>query len=592
MSISAKRFASLILLFALSNIEVHAANGSEKETKTQESIKLNAKQHQLMLVGGGLKTCSSLSQKNCLTARFDEQDKQQNLYQFSPNRLTALYAAPPFLQQSENYRQDFSRVIQHIYSRQQDKLLTRTQLRDAFDRTQFQHINGAIFYDEIPAILFDAMLDYLEVAQTDSHGQRKKERVDLANNSNQSALSIYQHFVAMAQSRSPSATHGKAKIAVITASSRDPFESADFYTSVFTQAGADVLWLPLDQSYQQARALEALGLPGCKQLSTVRAHNGSYNREAIYPERTQQQQHFCQHPELMLEQLSQVQGVFFNGGDQSRTLAALTLPNGADSPELTVIKQRLAANLMVVGGTSAGTAVQSGSVFSGRPVPMISSGTSETAFKRGAFAAAPPPESCASHSPCINGLMGGDLTYRALGGTGLFQLGILDTHFSERDREARLTLLAAQTSSRFGFGVDETTALLVGWQNNDLAMQVIGQGGVFIVDLAHSIYKLQGSKRQVVGMSHYLTHGDKVGYNDKTQSLDFTLAQPQPFEANEDGVWRNTVRQACGATEPLRWQQGDIAIVLMPSEDTHFNHAQQQSNLTCSYHSLPFGMEN
>jgi predicted alpha/beta hydrolase family esterase len=41
------------------------------------------------------------------------------------------------------------------------------------------------------------------------------------------------------QQRQPQAK--RPLIAVVTASARDPFESIDFYTQVFEQAGADVI---------------------------------------------------------------------------------------------------------------------------------------------------------------------------------------------------------------------------------------------------------------------------------------------------------------------------------------------------------------
>ncbi|GAB3023629.1 cyanophycinase [Bowmanella dokdonensis] len=593
------KFASLITLLAMISLPISASKRSDIDAIIQENARVEIKDYQLMLVGGGLNTCSSLSQGACLSNDYSEQDKQQNLYQFSPQRLGALKNSRPFLQQSENYQQDLAKVLQHIYARLEDKQLTRDELRTAFDRTQLSRINGALFYDEIPGPLFDAMLDHLEVPQLDEQGKRKRERVALDNNSNRYARFLYRQFVLMAKSRLPGDSQAKPIIAVITASSRDPFESADFYQSVFEQAGAEVIWLPLDKSYQDARELEAQGLPGCARLSEIRAANGSFNREALYTQRAELQQQYCQQPDRMAEQLGRVQGVFFNGGDQSRTLAALTQSDGSDSPELALIKQRFAAHQLVVGGTSAGTAVQSGGLFAQRPVPMISSGTSEMAFRRGAFAAAPPPESCANQQVCANGLMGADLTYKALGGSGLFSLGILDTHFSERDREARLALLASATETRFAFGVDEATALLMGKTDGQTKLAVLGQGGVFMLDMQRGIYKIQDQKRQVVGMSHYLNHGDTAGFDSQSQTLHFDLnpSVPEPTakqisDVDHPGQWRRQLLQNCSGKTPVRWQQDGIAQVVMPTEDTRFVPRLVADRPQCSYINLAFGLEN
>ena len=40
-------------------------------------------------------------------------------------------------------------------------------------------------------------------------------------------------------------------------------------------------------------------------------------------------------------------------------------------------------------------------------------------------------------------------------GFGFFNYGIIDTHFSQRGRQGRITSLALETGVRFAFGVDE-----------------------------------------------------------------------------------------------------------------------------------------
>ncbi|WP_088328983.1 cyanophycinase [Lacimicrobium sp. SS2-24] len=586
-------FAVSILSLSTSfvaNAVDNAGNSSEKHEKTSDN-------YNLILVGGGLSTCSSYSQSNCHGEPFSASTKQQSFYQINENTLRALLKSPPFLQQPEAYRHDFERVIKNIYAKQKNKVLSSEALGDAFARINFTHLNGSVFYQELPDALYYAMLDFFEMPQTDDKGNRKKEVTSLEHNLNPHSTAIYRRFVDMARSRL-NAPAQKPKVAVITASSRDPFEVADFYTSVFEDAGAEVIWLPLDKTYQQARALENKGLDGCSRLNAIRADNGSFNREAIYPLRTALQQQYCQQPQQLLQQLSTVQGIFFNGGDQSLTLASLLTPEGKDSIELKRIKQRLQAGELVVGGTSAGTAVQSGGVFEQRPVPMISNGDSATAFARGPFATPPPSIRCSADNPCQHGLQGGDLTYRARGGSGLFTLGIMDTHFSERNREARLALLSTYTGTRFGFGVDEATALMVNTNSEPVQMEVIGQGGVFISDSKSGIYKLQDGKRQLVASSHFLNHGDKLTYAKETGELTFELAGKAANEVQKvepplkEGVWRRLLSHNCGTREPLNWTLDKVAYVTMPTEDTRFAIGAVAGEPRCSYTHLAFGAEN
>lgn len=590
MSAPLTAFTLFLSSFSWANVGENADIFGENSGITKDS-------YSLMLVGGGLSTCSSYSQKNCLNNNFSEQNKQQALYQITENALQSLLNSTPFSQQPEEYRADFSRVIKNIYAKQQNKSLTSSDLRNAFARVNYSNLNGSLFYQEIPDKLYYAMLDLFEVRQLDDTGNRKAEVIDLAQNKNPHSTAVYQRFVEMARARLDNQDR-KPRVAVITASSRDPFEVADFYQSVFKQAGAEVIWLPLDKSYQQARALEEKGFAGCEKLAELRAANGSFNREAIYPNRTALQKTVCQDPQQLYQQITRVQGIFFNGGDQSLTLAALLNEDGTDSKELQLIKQQMAAGKLVIGGTSAGTAVQSGGVFANRPVPMISNGTSVAAFARGPFATPPPGTRCTGDNQCGNGLLGSDLTYRAEGGSGLFRLGILDTHFSERDREARLALLSTYTGTRFGFGVDEATALLVNTTGAKTQMEVIGRGGVYITDSQSGIYKLQGNKRQLVASSHYLNHGDKFSFDKQNNQLSFELAGSPVTDrikvtpVLEEGVWRRMLSHNCGTQEPLNWSLDNIAYVVMPTEDTRFTLSENQGQQRCSYINLAFGIEN
>ena len=64
-------------------------------------------------------------------------------------------------------------------------------------------------------------------------------------------------------------------------------------------------------------------------------------------------------------------------------------------------------------------------------------------------------------------------------GLGLLPAAIVDQHFSERARLARLLSALAQWPDLLGVGVDEDTALVVESQE---AIEVIGTGAVTLVD--------------------------------------------------------------------------------------------------------------
>ncbi len=80
-------------------------------------------------------------------------------------------------------------------------------------------------------------------------------------------------------------------------------------------------------------------------------------REAVYPDLAAEQLAFCR---AASDSLPPVHGVFFAGGDQWRLRQAFVDPRDAANPWLQALRAAHAAGRVVVGGTSAGAAVQSG----------------------------------------------------------------------------------------------------------------------------------------------------------------------------------------------------------------------------------------
>jgi cyanophycinase len=201
----------------------------------------------------------------------------------------------------------------------------------------------------------------------------------------------------------------------------------------------------------------------------------------------------------VVNQLNGMTGFFFGGGDQSRLVTCFFLTNRTASPALTAIKNRFAAGA-VVAGSSAGTAIQNAA-------PMITGGESYDALRYG------------SHSS-ISSTYPDDLSYDALGGFGLFNYGLIDTHFSERGRQGRIVRLASDRSKTVAFGVDENTALVVRDADTpNVKMNVIGQNGVFIFDLSAATLGT-GSSWSISGVkATYLTNGDAYNPSSKTPTV-------------------------------------------------------------------------
>ena len=175
---------------------------------------------------------------------------------------------------------------------------------------------------------------------------------------------------------------------------------------------------------------------------------------------------------LFQEYIEECTGVFLTGGDQLRLCGLL-----ADTPLMERIRQRVQQREISLAGTSAGAAVMGHH--------MIAGGSSGE-----------PPNRA--------------LVDMAMG-LGLIPEVVVDQHFHNRNRMARLLSAISLHPERLGIGIDEDTCALF---EKDGTIRVIGRGSVTIVDGAEMSYTNQGRVEAEAPLSlhnlrlHILSHGD------------------------------------------------------------------------------------
>lgn len=163
------------------------------------------------------------------------------------------------------------------------------------------------------------------------------------------------------------------------------------------------------------------------------------------------------HKTRWVRRLEACGGFFFTGGDQSR-LVDILRPGGNPSAADQALRRITSAGALVA-GTSAGAAMMSH--------PMIGDGSSGEALAQGVARNEGEP-----------GVWLRD-------GMGFLAGALVDQHFLARGRFGRLLVaLHAEPTIRYGFGIDEDTALVI---DADSA-RVIGSSAVIVLD--------QGAPRQ------------------------------------------------------------------------------------------------
>jgi len=266
---------------------------------------------------------------------------------------------------------------------------------------------------------------------------------------------VYQAFIDLA---TPA---GKQPyIGIITAASSTAQDNGAFYVNLFqkTYGVQNVEWLPIDINNVQN----------------------------------------AQSP-VLAAKLANMTGVWFGGGDQENLMTCF-YRNGTngqliDTLTLSVIRARFNANLLAIGGTSAGTDIQQGA-------PMITGGESWNALLYGAY-------------PYVNPKDEDDgLTYDPRGGFGFFKAGFVDTHCGTRGRQGRMIRLIndLKKNGTWGLCIDEDTAIVI--QDNNF--QVVGYNGVWAIDLSNSSPSNNGSYFSIKNVSiAYLTKGDQLNLINK-----------------------------------------------------------------------------
>lgn len=166
-------------------------------------------------------------------------------------------------------------------------------------------------------------------------------------------------------------------------------------------------------------------------------------------------------------------GVFMTGGDQLRLCGLL-----ADTPIMERVRMRAQLGEITLAGTSAGAAVMG--------YHMIAGGGSGESPNRSLV----------------------DMTT----GLGIIPEVIVDQHFHNRNRMARLLSAVSSNPDKMGIGIDEDTCAM--FEGNG-TFQVIGKGTVTVVDpsdVSYTNYTQVGATDPVSIHNlrvHILSHGDR-----------------------------------------------------------------------------------
>ena len=191
---------------------------------------------------------------------------------------------------------------------------------------------------------------------------------------------------------------------------------------------------PAEAAESYVRAFSDLGVKDCEALPVVA------RTDAFLPE--------------VSKSILEANAVFITGGDQARLMTVLW-----ETPAMAALHRAHHLGSCCIGGTSAGAAAMSRH--------MIADGVAVHRARKGVVET--------------------DI------GLGLLTSAIVDQHFSERRRLARLLSALARRPDLLGLGVDENTALVI---DGEKGIEVVGTGVVTLVDPTYARTNIDGLEEE------------------------------------------------------------------------------------------------
>ena len=385
----------------------------------------------LILVGSELTTCTSAKLNNCQKEAVID-GKSHNLYTLSSSQIKNI--AQHWPNNNVEAKTAVLKTLKTIQSKSSNSL-SKTDLL-----WQWRDINNQQL-ESLTQQEYNFVFDMLEVPLLNKNGERLKEQVNTDFNNEVATNNILQ-FV----SGSLKVNNAKPTMLAITASSRDPYESADVAQSLLAQSNINTQWLALTPALAKAITSNS-----CDELPALRnTLMNVYNREVIYPDRTKAEYALCKNgTNALVSLIKNSTGVMFNSGNAALTHKVLFDQNNNPYPWTQALQTR-----PVIVGEGAGAAIQS------KVTGMLTNTTSLEALRKSE-------------------------NNTNAGGLGSFNFGVLDTQFSEQNRTFRLAATLnknevknTKTEIQHGFGIDENTALVVIKSPEGSLITVIGKSGV------------------------------------------------------------------------------------------------------------------
>ena len=176
----------------------------------------------------------------------------------------------------------------------------------------------------------------------------RDRQVMLAKSANADSRTVYKDFVETAAKLTRN-SENEPLIAVISSGSVHPMAAGDYYSQVLKQAGAKVVWLPIDPVFNRLSSSNQ-----CQDFP--QAYARYYGIEENFPEHyeamAEKQMFYCRQRAILLSLLHSANAIYFTGEQSQPLLSSLYDAKGEENAYYRLIRRRLLSGTLVLGGAN------------------------------------------------------------------------------------------------------------------------------------------------------------------------------------------------------------------------------------------------
>lgn len=201
----------------------------------------------MLLIGGGLKICSSYSTKNCTQKTvFNDSAYKSTSFLVNSENIKVVRDDEFKLFDKQSQLNDLVELLNKYKQRFENKPIGRSDLLKRLDNLKLSSNQkvGQKILNTLNARQWNYVFQNLQQPVVDEKGKPLTEYVML-DRSNKDSIAIINQFVDMVRLAS---RDSKPTILFSTASANDVFDAASFYLQLFRSYEVEAVWLPIEAS--------------------------------------------------------------------------------------------------------------------------------------------------------------------------------------------------------------------------------------------------------------------------------------------------------------------------------------------------------